>query len=192
MIAPPESLPHWACVAVVARCAERVLPVFDTAWPDAPQTSRELLTLAIRAALDSAAAAKLVDGFSEVEDAVTRTVGRLLLSCEPNVPHELVADCPPDPSLAKVAADAANVAAKATETALARPGQSYEIAMEGVSWALEAADDDQELVDALQGDLDALRAAASRERWNHKTPVVWHATGWRMGESNGDPWWKFW
>lgn len=49
-------LPRWAQVAFAARCAERVFPLFQQAWPDAPD-DLQVVRRAIDVAWDSAAAA---------------------------------------------------------------------------------------------------------------------------------------
>jgi hypothetical protein len=48
-----QSLPRWAQVAFVARCARRVQPIFSAAWPNAPQEH----IIAIEKAISGAEAA---------------------------------------------------------------------------------------------------------------------------------------
>ena len=60
------ALPRWARVAFAARCARRVLPLFRTAWPDAPREYAEAVKRAIEVAERSAASASVGHGATEV------------------------------------------------------------------------------------------------------------------------------
>lgn len=49
-----RQLPRWAAVALAARCARRVQPLFVKGWPDAPQEHREAVLKAVLIAEQSA------------------------------------------------------------------------------------------------------------------------------------------
>lgn len=55
------ALPWWARVAFAARCARRVLPLFQAGWPSAPKKHVHAVTMAVetaeRSATDAADAA---------------------------------------------------------------------------------------------------------------------------------------
>ena len=48
-------LPHWACVAFIARSVRRVQPLFKETWPDAPEKYCKVIDGAISTAEQAAA-----------------------------------------------------------------------------------------------------------------------------------------
>lgn len=179
-----DKLPHWASVALVARCARLVLPSFDHAWPEAPLSRRGGLLAAIFFGEQSAAKAMLSDGYPEADSAATEACGALrlyVLACRGEA-HGMTYDksegFPTDIAQAELAAHSAAVAAKITETVGAEPEQSYQFAVDGVNWAIEVARENPELMDELHDEFDGIHLAASKGKWTHETPVIWKTSGW--------------
>jgi hypothetical protein len=182
-------LPHWACVAFVARCSRLVMPIFDRVWPNMPQADRESLESAVRWAEATAASGRFnAEEEDQIDSKAVRVAGRLTLAARGLRPDE---SCPQDPFQADLASKVATVSAKATETARAGPGESYRIAMEAFSWALNVAKNDLELVEELHLDFASLRRTAAKENWGHGTKVVWNEGRWERAPSDQIKRWRW-
>lgn len=178
-------IPYWACVAFVARCAERVLPVFDAAWPDAPKAKRDLLVASIDAGWESARRGKCPDEVGALFTDATSFVGSLVLTYHPEASGmHRERGAPEDPEKCYLATHSASVAARVTQTAWQGAEMAHANAMDAWSWAVEVAQDDRKLIAAMHDDYDALMVAASRGCWTDETPVVWDDEhGWRTAQS---------
>jgi hypothetical protein len=180
-----EPLPHWACVAFVARCARLVLPIFDAAWPDAPANRRDGLLAGIFSGEESAKHAKLSEDSEEADFAAVTACGVLhsyiYAHRDPflGITYDESENFPVDLKKAVLAVNAATVAAKVTETARAEPGEdSFQVAIEAFSWAVAVAENDPALLQQLRSEYEAIQSLARKQKWTHATAVVWKTTGW--------------
>jgi hypothetical protein len=191
--AKDEPLPHWACVAFVARCARLVLPIFDAAWPDAPAKRRDGLLAGIFSGEESAKLGKLSEDSEEADFAAVTACGVLhsyiYAHRDPSlgITYDESENFPVDLKKAELAVNAATVAAKVTETARAEPGaesgfSSFQVAMEAFSWALVVAENDPALLQKLRSEYQAIQSLARTQKWTHATPVVWKTIGWCVPE----------
>jgi hypothetical protein len=184
-----KSVPHWARVALVARCARLCLPAFDEAWPNAPARWRDGLLAGIFSAEQSAADARLADDHREADLEATKTCGALrgyvyVMRGQLGFSYDKFEGFPEDVEKAVVAAQVATVAAQATEAARADPIGSLPIAIGAVRWAHLVAEHEVGLLDTLHDELNELKRAVKTGRWTQATPVLWTTRGWKKaGES---------
>jgi hypothetical protein len=163
----PELLPHWKRVAFAARCARRVRPLFDEAWPEATAKRVAAIDLAITLAERSAAKQHPCDGLKDAVVGAIMVAGRALIPYHYPVPVEDDEPGPPDSDAALVASFAAKVAEKAADAAAAAPGESGRVASEAYHFALNAIRTAGRLglVEVLEADFEVLSASAPRRPW---------------------------
>jgi hypothetical protein len=168
-----REVPRWARVAFAARCARRVQPLFQAAWPDAPGEYVEAVDRAIRVAEGSAAWARADAHADEgaagaAGEAAAKGVGPAFAAgsaasaaarasaaaadhfCSADIDHLT-------PYLAPVSLDAACAA-----------GAS---ASDNAGEAVRGTAAENNTIRAMRMDFEKLRAAAEKERWTDETPV---------------------
>jgi hypothetical protein len=154
-----RKLPRWARVAYAARCALRVLPLFEAAWPEALERDRNAVEWAIIAAARAARAAR-ADGdeaFFAGAAAEAREAAHLAAGLD---------------SRAYYAADAARAAADAARAAdAAHAAIAAHAVTNAYAAARAAAGADVETSRAMQADYDLLCSAAQLEHWTDDTPI---------------------
>jgi len=143
-------LPRWARVAYAARCARRVLPLFQHAWAEAPTEYVKAIETAVNLAELAAASA------SPAAEHLASSVSAAAASA----------------SNASVAASAASAAAVAYDAVCASAAPAASIA----SFAARAAEHSAAAVNipataAIRADLDLLVKAANAYEWDDATPV---------------------
>jgi hypothetical protein len=206
-----RSLPRWAGVAFAARCARRVQPVFEAAWPHALQPYAANLEKAIALVERTAARAS----FAEAAAAFQATVITL------GVPSPDMPDSASDAAV-KAAINAAHAAAHAADAAIAfatdrataaegddlaaadhaahaaiaaalaaelilNAGSPY--AADAIGHVVDAARRASVPATAVRRDFDLLFAAARELGWTDYTPVPPEFFGplWPEGEPEGWP-----
>jgi hypothetical protein len=160
-------LPHWSRVAFAARCARRVRPLFEEAWPDAAAIRKEAVDRAIVLAEHCAAKGQSV---GELKQAV---LGALMAAGQAQIPHLFPiandnSEAPPlDRESAVVASLSAKVAEKAAEAARSKPSESVQPVHEAFYFALDAirAAGRLGLVEVLEADFVALVDLAPKKPW---------------------------
>jgi hypothetical protein len=153
-----KALPRWAVVAFAARCARRVAPLFQRAWPEAPASDVAAVLRAVRLAEECAARA-----------GARRAAAReSALAADLASHHASFASAAVSRSGAYEAAHtAANAAGTAAYPDDARTGAWY-AAVDAAAAVLTILGQSDA---AIRADLDALVAAAQRDRWTDATPV---------------------
>lgn len=188
-----SSLPHWARVAFAARCARRVLPVFDANWGDASAERRNTLTIAITCAENSAANGAPDENLKGAVLNALITAGAALRTLYGS-PSKDAETAPPDGNAAVLASLAAKAAEKAAETAQSKADESDTVAFDAFGFARKALSDDDVAIAEIYGDADRLQAIARKRRWTHQTPVPTTVFGFVTNDESApaEPWWKFW
>jgi hypothetical protein len=164
-----QRLPLWARVAFAARCARRVLPEYDAAWPQSSREHARAVAEAVQRAEETAGLAVLAKGniasavASRALDAAdaARSAGATVASC-----------------VAVAAATAAHAAAAAVDAALAN-GAADSVAdrcvacVRSASLAGELGHPAQPAtaLDAIWADYDRMKAMAAQENWTDETAV---------------------
>jgi hypothetical protein len=184
-----REFPHWARVALVARCARIVLPFFDGAWPNAPAKRRDGLLAGIFSCERSAADARLADDHSEADREATMTCGALrayvyISRGQLKGTIDERDEFPADITKAIIASQVAAVVAMGTETARADPSESFPIAMGALSWAHSVAEDDPAVLNSLRREFSELKRAVAKGKWTHATPVIWTTSGWKTTKAS--------
>ncbi|MGE3804137.1 MAG: DUF4375 domain-containing protein [Gemmataceae bacterium] len=167
---PLEMLPHWARVAFAARCARHVWPLFEQHWPTATDGRKRTVLQAIELAELSAEEAQPADGLEQAALDALMTAGAAL-SVIYGIDREDNEPMPPDGNAASSAAAVAKAAEFAARAAQAGVKESVQPAGESAAFALQAAEEDEELGERIRHDLARLQVAALRERWKDRTPV---------------------
>src|SRR5207249_2082158 len=160
-------LSHWPRVAFAARCARRVQPLFDEAWPDAAATRKEAVERAICLAEHSAAEGRAHRGLEKVARDALKAAGRAQIPHLFPVPIRDSEASPVDRDAAAIASLSAKVAEKAAEAAAAEPSESDEPAREAYYFALDAirAAGRLGLMEDLGADFAALIEADPKKPW---------------------------
>jgi hypothetical protein len=172
------TLPRGAVLAFAARCAQRVEPLFQAMWPDAPQEHLNALDQAIRvaaernspdaasAACDKADAASRAAGNASAARAVARTAALAAMWAARAAAH---------------ADDGMRVAEEASISA--------DVAMHAVGAGNYKPDSTGEIRRAMRLDFELLRQAAAREEWTDETLVTLEFFGplWPEGPPRGWP-----
>jgi hypothetical protein len=171
MMIDPRRLPHWSRVAFAARCARRVQPLFQRAWPDATAGRKAAVEKAIQLAEQSASEKRAHSGLREA------ICDALMVAGAAQIPHlypvsRLSPEPPPiDADAAVVASLSAKVAEMAARAAMTDEDQSGSATHEAYHFALDAiqAAGQPGLVEVLEADF----IAAKRRKVDR-------------------PWWRFW
>jgi hypothetical protein len=158
-------LPHWSRVAFASRCARRVQPLFEEAWPDADASRKEAVEHAITLAEQSAAKGQALDGLKRA------VLGALMVAGQALIPHlypvsvEEPEPTPIDQETATIASLSAKVAEKAAEAAASEPSESAKPACEAYYFALDAmrAAGRLGLLEVLEADFAALLEASPKK-----------------------------
>jgi hypothetical protein len=171
-----QTLPYWAVVALAVRCAQRVKPLFDHAWPGAPRVRVDELDRAITVAQ---VAAVNPSNASSIESKGARgaaaAAARAAARTAPN-------------SVSRAAANAAAYAADAANSDFVR--RAYAAYSAAYSAAADTAADAAAAIRvAIQHDYDVLRSIAERERWTNDVGIDTTMLGplWPAGEPDGWP-----
>jgi hypothetical protein len=165
-----ELLPHWARIALSARCARRVMPLFAQSWPAASPGRSQAILRAIELAEHSASAGRPLDGLEDAVTEATVTAGAALRSIYGFGSDE---GAPKEKAPATVAAFIANAAGRSAKAASEAPSDSTRSAADAVSFAQNAASTAAAmtiLVD-IEHAFARLRRLAVRERWTDRTAV---------------------
>jgi hypothetical protein len=167
---PVDDLPHWARVALAARCARQVLPLLFEYWPRIPSTYSEAVTLAIELAERSAAEGQPVEGLDDAGMKAPIAAGAALATRTEYAKGE---PRPENAYAGTIAAKVASTAAMAAEAAAGKGNPSLIAGLEAWTSANDAAQsaDRPSIAESLQADLVKLRAVALRGKWNDKTRV---------------------
>ena len=131
-------LRHWSRVAFAARCARRVQPLFEEAWPDADARRKEAIETAISLAEQSAARGRPCEGLEQAEIEALMVAGRAQIPHLYSVPIKDSEPSPLDQDAAVVASMSAKAAEKAVQAAAAAPSESATPAREAYYFALDA------------------------------------------------------
>ncbi len=162
-------LPHWARVALAARCARRVAPQYTGRWPAAPKEHINAIRIAIDLAEQSASEGRPIPGLEQAAGKATCASGAAL-----GAGSDLLRHSPPAANAyeATLASCAARAALKAVEAALGSIEESRFSAMEAWDAAKNAASADQTgLLEAMEEDAAVIYRAARRGNWTDRTPV---------------------
>lgn len=163
-------LPKWARVAFAARCAQRVMPVFRSAWREAPREDVTSHKCAVKLVCAAAATAGVdLDELDQLEHQVRVAA---------NKTYDIVFPAPRfgEHYLGETACWAARVSLEAMEVArlaakdIDAPGhvrQAFELARETASHRNAGLEAEA----AMKHDFDALVARANAESWDDDTPV---------------------
>jgi membrane associated rhomboid family serine protease len=157
-------LPHWGRVAFAARCARRVLPLFEESWPTAPGRHARAVEAAGELAEEAAADGRAPQGLKEAVIGA-RVAANAALDREDEA-------APDDAQAGTIASLAAKVAEKAATAARTSAEGSAVVAQE--AWDLTrkaAAAGNEALVRALKEDYARLRLAMARGQWTDRTVV---------------------
>jgi hypothetical protein len=196
-IDPVAELPHWARVALAARCARDVLPIFAKNWPSASAKHRLNVIRAIEMAEHSAAQGHAASGISDAITNAYVTVGSALRALYGDIGGSDEEDderddpCPSDGNAGTAASFAARVAVKAAEAAAGDAGASIEYANDALSTAFAAIEGERsgKIARRLQADFAKLQRITRTRRSNDSTPFPAGVFDSRMAPK---PWWKFW
>ena len=180
-----QRLPKWASVAFSARCAEHLLPILDSVWPNRDESNDAMFSGALNAARTSAANGKLVSDYPDVDVAITSLAGQITLT-KRGLMESI--GLPINSDHWSLVENIATVFAKTSETAHAQPNQAHEIAVEGFAWAQEVAASDTALINRMHEEFASLRQESLN--WRHNTAVEWDGSAW-LGKTPV-PWWKIW
>jgi hypothetical protein len=177
-----EALPHWARVAFAARCGRRVLPLFARYWVDVPPGRVASLAEALDLAERSAAEGRSLAGLKEASVSATIAAGAAQRGLYRTINDERA---PTDRRAAWIAVYVAKAVEWAATAAAAAPGESANPTLEAFVWAHDAAYDaeDIDILDGLDGDLEALSRVVDRGRWTSQTPVPPEVFGLLSGTS---------
>jgi hypothetical protein len=155
-------------VAFAARCARRVLPLFEAAWPDAAPRRREALEQAITLAEQSAAKRQALRGLEDaVVAALVVVAGRAQIPHLQAVPSHDSESPPLDQDAAVIATLSARVAERAAVAAAAKRSESGERARDAYYFALDVIRRTGRLglVEVLEADFAALVEASPKRAW---------------------------
>jgi hypothetical protein len=163
----PRRLGHWSRVAFAARCARRVQPLFEEAWPDATEKRKEAVERAIALAELAATQRQPVKGLKEAVLDACAAAGRAQVPHLHQLPLRESEPAPRDPNAAVIASLSAKVAEKAAVTAAAEPAKSAEAAREAYYFAVDALREAQRLglVEVMEADFAALLEADPQKPW---------------------------
>jgi hypothetical protein len=192
-------LPRWACVAFAARCAKRVRPLFDLAWPDAGERYRRAVDWAISVAAGAAASAGHATHAAHAAEAAAHAAHAAAADAASAAPlaasaaaHAAdAADADADllaAHAAEAAADAATRAATAAATAFYAPvclaiHRDYNLLRQAASTALTIGGSPL----AIHQDYNLLRQAAPGRRYQTHVPQEFFGPLWPDGEPPGWP-----
>jgi hypothetical protein len=144
-------LPRWARVALAARCARRVEPLYAGRWPEAPANHRAAVLRAVEVAEGSAARASSIGSIEAAANAAVAAASAAIFEAGKAGSNFLAAR----------AADAAALAANAA------PGMTADAVSNAASAAGLASDSNA----AIRRDYELIRRLAAAEHWNDDTPV---------------------
>lgn len=168
-------LPHWSRVAFAVRCARRVRPLFDEAWPNAGAVRTEAIDRAIelaeRAVLEGQPVGELKQAML---NAVAATGAAQIPHLLPDDLHPVEMEDEPAPidrEAAIIACTVARATAKAAEAALSDPAESALPAQEAYSDAWQAI-----VASGRLGIFEMMEADFERCQEKEKQK----------------PWWRFW
>lgn len=161
------SLPHWARIALAARCARRVVPIFKQNWPNALPARLQSVERAIALAEQSAAEAQPAAGLADAVLEATMTAGAALRSLY-GMASEDDESLPADGNLGTLASTSAKAASRAAEAAAASPNDSAYIAADALDFALSSAGD---LASDFSRDFERLVRAAATMGWTNRSAV---------------------
>lgn len=175
------TLPRWARVAFVARCARRVQPLFTQLWSDAPKERVEAVDSAITISERSAARASAAATDAARADAAEAAANAANAVDVANVRAAYVAYSAARAASA-IHADSFHAAARAASAANAAADAAA--AAGNDVHAAQAA-----TVAAMRRDFELLKAAAKAAKWTDDTPVPPEFFGplWPEGEPEGWP-----
>lgn len=166
-----EQLPHWSRVALAARCAREVLPLFHCHWPNAQPKHLAAVLRCISIAEESAVAARKMTGIRTAQTNALVAIGTAISVVSGKIrPME---GLPVDGNAALIAANAAKVAYQACVTAGIAYRTSFRPAYEAVGGAVEVAQSvgQKKMTKQFTSYLEYIESAAASGNWTHNTPV---------------------
>lgn len=166
-----ESLPHWARVALAARCARDLLPVFHRNWPDARPGHLAAVLRCVALAEESAVAGRKAVGVKSAQTNGYLAIGTAASAISSLIPTK--ENLPVDGNAAVAAANTARAALKACEAAGVDAKTSSTLAFDAIATASQVAKDagQKKLLDQFSAYLRYLEHAAKARSWNHKAAV---------------------
>lgn len=187
-----EALPHWARVALAARCARLALPEFRRAWPDALPERLQTVVRCLAAAEHSAQQGRVVGADRKLTTNAMTVVGAATMGLYGSPFENDKERYPADGNLAIIASKAARVALMAAETALNGPDKSANYAAEAVSDAIDLADavGKNKIPRRIGQALADLERESARRAWDDESPVS--PTVFTKPSKQRRPWWRFW
>lgn len=187
-----EALPHWARVALAARCARLALPEFRRAWPDALPKRLQTLVRCIAAAEQSAQEGRIAGASRTLTTNAMTVVGAATMGLYGSPFEDDDERYPADGNLAIIASKVARTALMAAEAALNGPDKSANYAAEAVSDAIGLAEavERNTIVRRIAQAFADLERESARPEWDDESPVS--ATVFTEPSKRSRPWWKFW
>jgi hypothetical protein len=181
-----DKLPRWARVAFVARCARLVLPLYQQAWPVAPDKHVEALQNAVRLAEISAAQATPTGDLRRADLDAGVAAGAPLINVSGGGISN--SNSPEDPDEAHTASFVANAVRNAVQ-AISKPDrvdEAYDLARSATkTWNRD------DLFEQMQSDFLRLRSIVRQCGWTDSTAIPLDVFDPRY-EPPGKPWWKVW
>lgn len=186
-----QQLPRWARVAFAARCARRVLPLFDMGWPNAHAGQAEALDSAITLGEQSAATAT---------NAVANYGNAVDISNAAHAVGRHAAQASAKGSARDVARAAANAAAAVANAGADSAGSNAAFAAtysRAAAAASAVGNHSSAAAATIRRDFNLLLAAMEQLNWTDDTPVppeffgpLWPEgvpEGWPRPETDGSP-----
>jgi Domain of unknown function (DUF4375) len=161
-------LPHWARVAFAARCALRVLPLYERCWPGAPKKHSKSLLQAVDLAERSAAEGCPLEDLKDAHLNALIAAGAAF-----RAGSEIDRSSPPDAYSGSLASNVAKAVEKAAESAMETGDKSLDAAMEACSYSAGVAKEANEnrIVEELSQSFGKLLRAAARGKWTDRTTI---------------------
>jgi hypothetical protein len=165
-----ESLPHWARVAFAARCARRVIPLFERFWPHVPRQRVSDLLACIELAEQAGAAAQPLCGLDDAYVKATTAAGAAQMAIHGFANDE---QAPTELNQAAIATYSAKAVEWAAKAAVRPSADSAHDTLEAYTWARDAAHAAEavEILTGLKSDLLSLIRVAKKGRWTDQTAV---------------------
>jgi len=181
-----ETLPRRACIALVARCADMLLPTLASLWPNMPERDKTLVIRAVQDAISVARYDAEVPGLPNTATEITQLVGRLTLHL-----HGLPVETELPASVTNLQTERIQTIRNIIDVAArsARAAVATDLAMtssecdDGISWAMCVARETQNsgLLEELDETIALLQQCCVEGLLTDESPVWWTGVGWQFG-----------
>jgi hypothetical protein len=180
-----NTLPRRANIALVARCAEMLLPTLASLWPKMPERENTLVTGAIRDAISVARCDSKFPGLTNTATEITQLVGRLTLHLH-GLPAEIT-ELPDDVTSLQTeeVQTIRNIIDVAARSARAADATDFSMTSsecdDGISWAMCVAreTDNSGLSGELDKMIEMLQEYCGEALVTDESPIWWTGTGWQ-------------